>query len=71
MGVREDEEDIQKILKHLGLWERAARPPPEKDYAPISDTCIDYLDSQIPPNEGYFYSDQVYPEEGWVADCVS
>jgi hypothetical protein len=27
--VIEDEEVIKKILKHLGLWERKARPPPK------------------------------------------
>lgn len=25
----EDEEVIEKILKHLGLWEVKARPPPK------------------------------------------
>jgi endonuclease III len=29
ISVIEDEEVIKKILKHLGLWDRKARPPPK------------------------------------------
>ena len=29
ISVIEDEEIIKKILKHLGLWEVKARPPPK------------------------------------------
>ena len=36
----EDEEVIKKILNHLGLWERKARPPP-KTSAPQPNAHID------------------------------
>ena len=34
ISVIEDEEIIKKILKHLGLWEIEARPPPRFPRAP-------------------------------------
>ena len=34
ISVIEDEEVIKKILKHLGLWDRKARPPPKATGAP-------------------------------------
>jgi len=41
ISVIEDEEIIKKILKHLGLWEIKARPPPRANASPI-DTPFDY-----------------------------
>jgi hypothetical protein len=43
----EDPEVIKKILKHLGLWDIKARPPP-KATAPPPNLRIDYFDSQLP-----------------------
>ena len=36
----EDEEVIKKILKHLGLWDQKARPPPKATATP-PDLYID------------------------------
>ena len=41
ISVIEDEEIIKKILKHLGLWGREARPPP-KAITPSIDVHVDY-----------------------------
>ena len=57
----EDEEVIKKILNHLGLWERKARPPP-KTSVPQPNAHIDKSDSQVPPCEDYLYVDPVYSE---------
>jgi len=43
----EDEEVIEKIFKHLGLWDLNVRPPP-KMKVPSVMICIDYSDSQFP-----------------------
>ena len=48
----EDPEVIKKILKHLGLWDIKARPPPKATATP-PDFHIDYSDSQVPPCEDY------------------
>ena len=61
----EDELLIEKILKHLGLWEREARPPPKAN-ALLPDVHIDYSDSQVPPSDDYLYSDPDYPIEASV-----
>ena len=61
----ENEEVIKKILKHLGLWEVKARPPPRANASP-PDAHIDYSDSQVPPCEDYLYSDPDYPIEASV-----
>jgi hypothetical protein len=39
-GLQVEREVIEKILKHLGLWERKARPPP-KTNAPQPNVHID------------------------------
>ena len=43
----EDEEVIKKILKHLGLWDLEAWPPP-KVKAPSLKISIDDSDSHVP-----------------------
>jgi len=58
----ENEEVIKKILKHLGLWEVKARPPPRVNASP-PDVYIDYSDFQVPPCEDYLYRDPDYPIE--------
>ena len=56
----EDEEVIEKILKHLGLWDLKARPPP-KAKAPSLTISIDDSDSQVPFSTPPFYPDPDYP----------
>ena len=58
----EDEQVIEKILKHLGLWEAKARPPPKTKAPPLA-VYIDYSDSQLPLSDNYLYVDQQYPDE--------
>jgi hypothetical protein len=61
----EDNQVIKKILKHLGLWELKARPPPRTN-APPSNIHIDSSNSQIPPSEDYLYCDPDYPIEAYA-----
>jgi hypothetical protein len=59
----EDEEVIKKILKHLGLWKKRARPPPKTRVAPTrTDTFIDDSFSQLPASDKWLCVDQEYPE---------
>ena len=63
ISVIEDEEVIKKILKHLGLWDRKARPPPKATGPPeIPQYSIDYSDSQLPVSDKWLYVDPEYPE---------
>ena len=63
ISVIEDEEVIKKILKHLGLWDREARPPPKATGPPeIPQYSIDYSDSQLPVSDKWLYVDPEYPE---------
>jgi hypothetical protein len=55
----EDEEVIKKILRHLGLWEAKARPPP-KVKVPSETISIDDSDSQVPFLPPPFYPDPIY-----------
>jgi hypothetical protein len=55
--------NIKKILKHLGLWDLKARPPPKAtrpQKAP--EYSIDYSDSQLPASDEWLYVDPHYPE---------
>jgi len=61
----EQPEIIKKILKHLGLWERKARPPP-KTNAPQPNLHIDKSDSQVPHCEDYLFHDPEYPIEAYI-----
>ena len=65
IGVIEDKEVIKKILKHLGLWDIKARPPP-KATTTLPDFYIDYSDSQIPPAEEHLFHDPEYPIEAYA-----
>jgi hypothetical protein len=63
----EDEEVIKKILKHLGLWDIKARPPPRSNTLPKApEYSIDYTDSQLPVSDTWLYID---PESAytWMA----
>jgi len=62
ISVIEDEQVIEKILKHLGLWDVKARPPPKKQ-SKVDETVIDYSESQILPSDDYLYVD---PEHAYV-----
>lgn len=77
ISVIEDDEVIKKILKHLGLWDRKARPPPKQ--APLQKTHeyrIDYSESQLPEftrhhsggSDKWLYVDPVYPEDSISID---
>jgi len=49
ISVIEDEEIIKKILKHLGLWEIKAKPPPRvTGPLKIQEYKIDYSSSPCP-----------------------
>jgi hypothetical protein len=65
ISVIEDEEVIKKILKHLGLWDIKARPPPKATATP-PDFHIDYSDSQVPPSDNYLFYDPEYPIEDYA-----
>jgi hypothetical protein len=69
----EDEEIVKKILKHLGLWDRKARPPPKATGPPqVQEYSIDYSMSQLPcfpdlvsdesGSDKWLYVDPEYPE---------
>ena len=62
----EDPEVIKKILKHLGLWDIKARPPPKATATP-ADFHTDYSNSQIPPCEDYLYCDPEYSIEAYAS----
>ena len=63
ISVIEDENVIKKILKHLGLWDQKARPPPKANSPPMAPQYhIDYTDSQLPVSDNYLYVDPQYPE---------
>ena len=59
----EDSEIVKKILKHLGLWNKKARPPLKANSPQMTpEYHIDYTDSQLPVTDNYLYVDPVYPE---------
>jgi hypothetical protein len=70
----EAEDVIEKILKHLGLWEltprpvcvhRTGRPPPRmaKTQPLFTEPHIDYSDSQLAPSNNELYVDREYPAD--------
>lgn len=50
ISIIEDQEVINKILLHLGLWQTAQRPPPKPKSLELQ---IDYSDTQLPSQERY------------------
>jgi hypothetical protein len=60
----EDEEVIEKILKHLGLWDMKARPPPRVKASPVK-IQMDDSDSQISSSDS-FYADPDYPMDSYL-----
>jgi predicted Zn-dependent peptidase len=63
ISVIENEEVIRKILKHLGLWDKKARPPPKPVPAKTPEFHIDYSDCQLPLSDAYLYVDPEYLSE--------
>jgi hypothetical protein len=64
IGFNEDEEVIEKILKHLGLWSVKASPPPEVKVPPVR-IKMDYSDSQVSSSE-WFYPHPDYPVDSYM-----
>jgi hypothetical protein len=63
ISVIEDGEIVKKILKHLGLWDRKARPPPKATGPPeVFEYSIDYSTSQLPISDNSLYVDVEYQE---------
>ena len=60
----EDEKVIKKILRHLGLWEAKARPPP-KVKAPFARIYLDDSESQILSPDS-FYAHPDYPMDSYL-----
>ncbi len=58
---------IKKILKHLGLWDIKARPPPKRANAPPPDIHAEYSHSQVPLCEDHLYYDPDYPIETYAS----
>ena len=61
----EDEEVIDKILNHLGLWEVKARPPPKVKTASVT-IYLDDSESQISSPDS-FYPPPDYPVDSYVS----
>ena len=55
---------IEKILKHLGLWDLKLGLPP-KVKAPLVTISIDDSDCQIPFSTPPFYPDPDYPMDSY------
>ncbi len=73
ISVIEDENVLNKILKHLGLWDQKAKPPPKATASP-PHFRIDYshrgvgpygpeADSQAPSSDDYLFHDPEYSIE--------
>ena len=58
------EEGIEKILKHLGLWDLKVRPPPEGKVPSLSIPIAD-SDSEVPLSAPSFYPDSDYPMDSY------
>ncbi len=68
ISVIEDSEIVKKILKHLDLWNVKARPPPRLEKSSLmSETIIDYSDSQLLPSDDYLFYDPDYPVEDYAS----
>jgi hypothetical protein len=64
ISLIEDREVIEKLLKHLSLWEVKARPPPNVK-APSVTISIDDSDSHISFSAPSFYPDPDYPMDSY------
>ena len=61
----EDEEVIEKILRHLGLWDSKSRPPP-KVKALSATIYLDDSESQDLPSDS-FYAHPDYPMDSYLS----
>jgi hypothetical protein len=61
-----DDEIIEKILKHLGLWLVKPKVLPRAN-GPPGQLEIDYSDSQLPPAEAFVYTDPDYPIDVYLS----
>jgi hypothetical protein len=61
----QDQEVIEKILKHLGLWLVKPKAPPRAN-APSRQLEIDYSDSQVAFSEEPFQADPDYPIDTYL-----
>ena len=61
----EDEEVIEKILRHLGRWDLKARPPP-KVKAPSVTIYLDDSGSKILSPDS-FYAHPDYPMDSYLS----
>jgi putative transposase len=64
ISIIERPEIVKKILQHLSLWGKKARPPPKT--RPLKST-MDTSDSQLPSCEDHLYCDPEYPIEAYVS----
>ncbi len=64
ISIIERPDVIKKILRHLGLWDGKARPPPKNVDPKIN---IDTSESQLPSCEDYLYRDPEYPIEAYAS----
>jgi len=56
----EDDDVIKKILKYLGLWLVKKKPSPKANAPPhITETYLNYSESQLPPSYDYLYVDEI------------
>ena len=58
----EDPAVVRKTLKHLGIWEIKARPPPKKSISPctvepIPEECLIWVDETMYNNVDQVYED--------------
>ena len=60
----ENEEVIEKILKHLGLWELKVRPPPKMKVSSVT-ISIDDSDFHVPFSTPPHYPDPDYPMDSY------
>jgi hypothetical protein len=58
ISIIEDQEVIDKILRHLGLWPTKQRPPHKPKALELQ---IDYSDSQLTDYEDAFPDLDVFP----------
>ncbi len=61
----EDEEEIEKLLKHLGALDLKVRRPQSEGL--FATMLIDDSDSQVPFSAPSFYQDPDYPMDCHVA----
>ena len=65
ISVIKDEEIVKKILMHLGLWDRKARPPSgTRPGTEKTETIIDDSFSQLPASDKWLAEGHVFSVSG-------